>query len=96
MWCIGALTEDYRQRMYDVLELYARPYRASEPVICIDEKSKQLIRDSRAPLPMKLGMPAAKYDYEYVRSYSRRTRWPGPFGATINTFTSAGGTIFLK
>ncbi len=67
MWCIGALTEDYRQRMYDVLDLYARPYCAQEPVICIDEKSKQLIRDSRAPLPMKPGAPA-KYDYEYVRA----------------------------
>jgi hypothetical protein len=67
MWCIGALTEEYRQRMYDVLELYARPYRAQEPVICIDEKSKQLIRDSRAPLPMKPGGPA-KCDYEYVRA----------------------------
>ena len=26
MWCIGSLTEEYRRRMYDVLELYARPY----------------------------------------------------------------------
>ena len=67
MWCIGALTEEYRHRMYDVLELYARPYRAQEPVICIDEKSKQLIRDSRAPLCMKPGVPA-KHDYEYVRA----------------------------
>lgn len=67
MWCIGALTEEYRQRMYDVLELYARPYRKNEPVICIDEKSKQLIRDSRTPLPMKPGA-SAKYDYEYVRA----------------------------
>lgn len=67
MWCIGALTEEYRSRMYDVLELYARPYRAQEPVICIDEKSKQLIRDSRAPLCMKPGVPA-KHDYEYVRA----------------------------
>lgn len=67
MWCIGTLTEEYRQRMYDVLELYARPYREHEPVICIDEKSKQLIRDSRRPLPMKPGSPA-KYDYEYVRA----------------------------
>ena len=67
MWCIGALTEEYRQRMYDVLELYARPYCSQEPVICIDEKSKQLIRDSRRPLPMKPGAPA-KYDYEYVRA----------------------------
>lgn len=67
MWCIGALTEEYRLRMYDVLELYARPYRKNEPVICIDEKSKQLIRDSRAPLAAKPGVPA-KYDYEYVRA----------------------------
>ena len=67
MWCIGALTEEYRQRMYDVLELYARPYRKNEPVICIDEKSKQLLRDSRAPLIRKPGVPA-KYDYEYVRA----------------------------
>ena len=66
MWCIGTLTEEYRQRMYEVLELYARPYRKNEPVICIDEKSKQLLRDSRAPLSMKPGVPA-KYDYEYVR-----------------------------
>jgi hypothetical protein len=67
MWCIGALTEEYRRRMYDVLELYAQPYRAHEPVICIDEKSKQLIHDSRAPLSMKRGVPA-KCDYEYVRA----------------------------
>ena len=66
MWCIGVLTEEYRSRMYDLLELYARPYRKQEPVICIDEKSKQLIRDSRAPLPMKPGA-SAKCDYEYVR-----------------------------
>jgi hypothetical protein len=66
MWCIGKLTEEYRRRMYDVLEVYARPYREREPVICIDEKSKQLIRDSRAPLPLKVGTPA-KLDYEYVR-----------------------------
>jgi len=66
MWCIGVLTEQYRRRMYDLLELYARPYREHEPVICIDEKSKQLLRDARAPLSIKPGAPA-KYDYEYVR-----------------------------
>jgi hypothetical protein len=53
--------------MYELLELYARPYRAHEPVICIDEKSKQLIRDSRPSLPIKPGAPA-KCDYEYVRA----------------------------
>ena len=34
MWCIGALTEEYRQRMYALLDLYARPLRVAEPVIC--------------------------------------------------------------
>ena len=66
MWCIGQMTEEYRRRMYDVLDLYAQPYREREPVICIDEKSKQLIRDSRGALPMKTGA-AIKLDYEYVR-----------------------------
>jgi hypothetical protein len=31
MWCIGALTEEYRQRMYDLLDLYARPFHPKEP-----------------------------------------------------------------
>src|ERR1035437_2548359 len=41
MWCIGALTQEYRDRMYALLELYARPMSKAEPVICIDEKSLQ-------------------------------------------------------
>ena len=53
--------------MYELLEPYARPYRKGEPVICIDEKSKQLTRDSRPPLTMKTGAPT-KPDYEYVRA----------------------------
>ena len=49
MWCVGKLTEEYRERMYDLLDLYARPFRRSEPVVCLDEKSKQLLKHSRAP-----------------------------------------------
>lgn len=67
MWCIGALTEEYRHRMYALLELYARPMSSDEPVICIDEKSLQLIAHSRAPLPMN-SRAHAKLDYEYVRN----------------------------
>ena len=67
MWCVGELTEEYRHRMYALLELYARPMSRAEPVICIDEKSLQLIGHSRAPLPMKSRNPA-KLDYEYVRN----------------------------
>ena len=67
MWCIGTLTEEYRQRMYDLLDLYARPFHPREPVVCLDEKSKQLLKDSRLPLPAKPGS-SAKKDYEYVRA----------------------------
>jgi hypothetical protein len=67
MWCIGVLTQEYPRRMYALLELYARPMSRAEPVICIDEKSLQLIGHSRAPLPMGSRSPA-KVDYEYVRN----------------------------
>jgi DDE superfamily endonuclease len=67
MWCIGELTEEYCSRMYALLELYARPMSCAEPVICIDEKSLQLIGHSRAPLPINSRNPE-KVDYEYVRN----------------------------
>ena len=67
MWCIGVLNDEYRKRMYALLELYARPMSRSEPVICIDEKSLQLIGNSREPLRMVPQSPA-KQDYEYVRN----------------------------
>lgn len=67
MWCVGRLTVEYRRRMYELLDLYARPYRADQPVICIDEKSKQLLRHSRPPLPLTPGKPP-RVDYEYVRA----------------------------
>lgn len=67
MWCIGRLNEEYRTRMYGLLDLYALPYRKQEPVLCIDEKSKQLLKDMRSPLPLKPGV-TAKQDYEYKRA----------------------------
>jgi hypothetical protein len=70
MWCVGKLTEEYRCRMYDLLDLYARPFRASEPVVCVDEKSKQLLRHSRSPLPIRPGVPV-RQDYEYKRAGTR-------------------------
>jgi hypothetical protein len=67
MWCIGTLTREYRSRMYALLELYARPRSKAEPVICIDEKSMQLLNHSREALPMGSHSPV-KQDYEYVRN----------------------------
>jgi transposase len=52
--------------MEDVLELYAEPYKPWQPVICFDERSCQLLADTREPLPMRPGRPQ-RYDYEYER-----------------------------
>ena len=70
MWCVGVLTEEYRRRMYELLDLYARPWRPDEPVVCVDEKSTQLLQHSRTPLPMRAGAPQ-RVDYEYVRAGTR-------------------------
>ena len=71
-WCVGVLSEEYRRRMYDLLDLYARPLRRDEPVVCVDEKSTQLLRDSRPGLPMRPGSPL-RQDYEYARGAERPT-----------------------
>jgi len=52
--------------MEKVLEVYKRPYDKRFPVVCMDESPKQLIRETRLPVPMSPGMPA-RYDYEYER-----------------------------
>lgn len=70
MWCIGRITAEYRERMYGLLELYARPYDAQEPVVCVDEKSKQLLRQVRAPIAGQPGQ-CAHEDYEYRRAGTR-------------------------
>jgi hypothetical protein len=53
--------------MEDVLAVYTRPRDPDRPLVCLDETSKQLIRDVRAPIPMRLGQPA-RIDYEYERN----------------------------
>jgi len=70
MWCIQEITPEYRERMYDLLDLYALPYDARKPVICVDEKSKQLFGEKRKPISQKPGSPL-KYDYEYIRNGTR-------------------------
>lgn len=70
MWCIGVITPEYRERMYRLLDLYAEDYDPKYPVVCMDEKSKQLLEGIRQPIPMKPGR-SAKYDYEYKRNGTR-------------------------
>jgi hypothetical protein len=52
--------------MEDVLDVYQRPYDPCYPQVCMDEISKQLLRDTRAPLPARPGQPEC-VDYEYER-----------------------------
>ncbi len=65
-WCVPKLTEEFRERMEDVLDQYEKPYDPKEPVIGLDEQPYQLLDDARPPqraAPGKL----AKQDYEYRR-----------------------------
>ena len=53
--------------MEDVLEVYHRPYDPKRPVVCVDETFKQLIGETREPLPMRPGT-VERYDYIYTRN----------------------------
>lgn len=53
--------------MEDVLDVYTRPHDPARPLVCLDETSKQLTRETRAPLPMQPGREA-RHDYEYERA----------------------------
>ncbi|XHX76348.1 MAG: IS630 family transposase [Stenomitos frigidus ULC029] len=70
MWCIGSLTPEYRQRMYNLIDLYHQPYNPKQPVVCVDEKSKQLLACLRPTLPLKPGA-VSKEDSEYERRGTR-------------------------
>lgn len=53
--------------MEDTLDVYKRPYDETHPLICMDESSKQHIKDTRQPIPAKPGT-VARYDTEYERN----------------------------
>jgi hypothetical protein len=53
--------------MEDVLDVYQRPEDPKVPQVCVDETSRQLIGEVRAPLPTRPGR-IAKQDAEYVRN----------------------------
>ncbi len=66
MWCLGELTPEYIERMENVLWVYERPWNRHEPVVCLDEKSTQLLAERRFPLSAQPG-GIAKQDSEYIR-----------------------------
>src|SRR5262249_9939554 len=53
--------------MEDVLEVYQRPYDPERPVVCFDERSKQLIGGPGRPTRVGRGRREG-IDYEYGRN----------------------------
>ena len=53
--------------MEDVLAVYTRPRDRDCPLVCLDETSKQLVAETRVPMPTKAGRPT-RFDYEYQRN----------------------------
>jgi hypothetical protein len=65
-WCVPALDEEFIERMENVLELYARPFKWNEPVVALDERPVQLLDPARPGTAVRAGR-APRVDYEYVR-----------------------------
>lgn len=55
--------------MEDVLEVYQRPPDDNRPLVCLDEFAKQLLSETRLPIPAT-SRHVARHDYEYVREGS--------------------------
>jgi len=66
-WCIAKPSGRFVAKMEDVLRVYARPYDARYPVVCLDEKSKELRSTPNGSLPAKPGR-AERLDCEYQRN----------------------------
>ena len=68
MWCIpDKPSAEFVDHMEDVLEVYHRPYDPKRPVVCVDETLKQLIGETREPLPPRPGS-VERFDYVYTRN----------------------------
>ncbi len=66
-WIIPPLeSSDFVAHMEMVLDVYKMPYQTEFPVVCMDESPKQLIKETRIPIPAKPGSER-KEDYEYER-----------------------------
>ena len=67
-WCIPPQgSAEFVCAMEDVLEVYQRPYPDNEVLVCLDETSKQQVKETRQPRPPRSGA-VGYYDYEYERN----------------------------
>src|SRR6185369_16142350 len=54
-WCLPEVSGEFVAAREDVLDLYAEPYDPKRPKVNFDESSKQLIGETRPPLPAQPG-----------------------------------------
>ena len=67
-WCIPPKANaEFVCQMEDVLDVYKRPYDPKCPLVCFDERPKQLIGEIRVAIPASCGK-ARRFDYEYRRN----------------------------
>ena len=67
-WCIPPTqSAEFVCALEDVLEVYQRPYDGNEALVCMDETSKQQVKETRASRPAAPGA-VPTYDYEYERN----------------------------
>lgn len=67
-WCIPPKSSaDFVCAMEDILDVYQRTFELDEVLVCMDETSKQHIKETRMPLPPQPDKQA-KFDYEYERA----------------------------
>ena len=87
MWCVPNLTDEYIERMEDVLGVYERAHDPKRPVICIDEKPIQLLEDSR---------PSYRGDTE-CRDQKERLRVPTKrHGECVLCRPAGGRSLFFQ
>ena len=75
-WCIAKPSARFVSKREDVLEVYQRPYDPKRPVVCLDEKSKELHAAPHGHLPPEPRTEAGpgkprREDYEYARNGTR-------------------------
>ena len=67
-WCIPPQANaEFVCAMEDVLEVYQRPYDPARPQVCMDESSKQQVKEVRTPIAAQPGQ-VERYDTEYERN----------------------------
>jgi len=93
MWCIPpAANAAFVCAMEDILEVYKRPYDPNNPLVCVDETTKQLTKEVRCGIPAEPGKPA-RFDCEYERNgTSNLFMFYEPFGGKRNVSVTAHRT----